>query len=84
MEATASKERMEGELSAAREIQMGILPPPDGAPEMCGFRASAFLDPAKEVGGDMSDFFSSPATAVGPSSWATCPARASRRPCSCP
>ena len=57
MEATASKERMEGELSAAREIQMGILPPPDGAPEMCGFRASAFLDPAKEVGGDMYDFF---------------------------
>lgn len=57
MEATASKERMEGELSAAREIQMGILPPPDGAPEVCGFRASAFLDPAKEVGGDMYDFF---------------------------
>lgn len=57
MEATASKERMEGELSAAREIQMGILPPPDGAPEICGFRASAFLDPAKEVGGDLYDFF---------------------------
>ena len=57
MEATATKERMEGELSAAREIQMGILPPPDGAPEICGFRASAFLDPAKEVGGDLYDFF---------------------------
>ncbi|WP_297218937.1 SpoIIE family protein phosphatase [uncultured Desulfovibrio sp.] len=57
METTATKERMEGELSAAREIQMGILPPPDGAPEVCGFRASAFLDPAKEVGGDLYDFF---------------------------
>lgn len=57
MDATASKERMEGELSAARDIQMGILPPPDGAPEICGFSASAFLDPAKEVGGDLYDFF---------------------------
>ncbi len=57
METTASKERMEGELSAARDIQMGILPPPDGAPEICGFSASAFLDPAKEVGGDLYDFF---------------------------
>ena len=58
METTASKERMEGELSAAREIQMGILPAPDGAQEVCGFKASAFLDPAKEVGGDLYDFFS--------------------------
>ena len=58
METTASKERMEGELSAAREIQMGILPSPDGAQEVCGFKASAFLDPAKEVGGDLYDFFS--------------------------
>ncbi|HIU18154.1 MAG TPA: SpoIIE family protein phosphatase [Candidatus Avidesulfovibrio excrementigallinarum] len=58
MDATASKERMEGELSAAREIQMGILPSPDGVQEVCGFRASAFLDPAKEVGGDLYDFFS--------------------------
>ena len=57
METTASKERMEGELSAARDIQMGILPPPDGAPEICGFSASAFLDPAKEVGSDLYDFF---------------------------
>lgn len=57
MEVTAGKERMEGELSAARDIQMGILPPPDSAPEIYGFSASAFLDPAKEVGGDLYDFF---------------------------
>lgn len=57
MEVTAGKERMEGELSAARDIQMGILPPPDSAPEILGFSASAFLDPAKEVGGDLYDFF---------------------------
>lgn len=60
MEATASKERMEGELNAAREIQIGILPPPDGAPDIFGFTASAFLDPAKEVGGDLYDFFTTP------------------------
>lgn len=60
MEATASKERMEGELNAAREIQIGILPPPDGAPNIFGFTASAFLDPAKEVGGDLYDFFTTP------------------------
>lgn len=58
MAATASKERLEGELSAARDIQMGILPPSDEAPEICGFSASAFLEPAREVGGDLYDFFS--------------------------
>lgn len=60
MEATASKERMEGELNAARDIQLGILPPPDGAPAIFGFTASAFLDPAKEVGGDLYDYFTTP------------------------
>lgn len=35
----------------------GHSAPPDGAPEICGFSASAFLDPAKEVGGDLYDFF---------------------------
>lgn len=57
METTASKERMQGELNAARDIQIGILPPPDDAPNIFGFRASAFLEPAKEVGGDLYDYF---------------------------
>ena len=60
MDATAVKERMQGELNAARDIQRGILPPPDGAPVCPGFSAAAFLEPAKEVGGDLYDFFTLP------------------------
>jgi sigma-B regulation protein RsbU (phosphoserine phosphatase) len=62
MAATAARERMEGELKAAREIQMGILPPPrslrlkDAAGrETVALAAS--LTPAREVGGDLYDFF---------------------------
>jgi hypothetical protein len=39
---------------------MGILPPADGAPRCEGYRAAAFLEPAKEVGGDFYDFFTAP------------------------
>ena len=60
MDTTAAKERMQGELNAARDIQLGILPPPDGAPREKGFTAAAFLEPAKEVGGDLYDFFTTP------------------------
>lgn len=60
MDTTAAKERMQGELNAARDIQLGILPPPDGAPRCRGFTAAAFLEPAKEVGGDLYDFFTTP------------------------
>jgi sigma-B regulation protein RsbU (phosphoserine phosphatase) len=60
MDATAVKERMQGELNAAREIQRSILPPPQGAPSRANFSASAFLEPAKEVGGDLYDFFALP------------------------
>lgn len=60
MEATAAKERMEGELNAARGIQMGILPSPDSlAGQPCG-TASCLLIPAKEVGGDLYDVFAAP------------------------
>ncbi|MBR3881021.1 MAG: SpoIIE family protein phosphatase, partial [Mailhella sp.] len=54
------RQRMEGELNAARDIQMGILPPPDSAPQSASYHASAFLEPAKEVGGDLYDFFLAP------------------------
>jgi len=50
--------RMAGELAAARDIQMGILPDPndiDGLPP--GLVVNAFLEPAREVGGDLYDFF---------------------------
>ncbi len=60
VETLAVRQRMQGELNAARDIQMGILPPPDGAPKSLGYSAAAFLEPAKEVGGDLYDFFTAP------------------------
>lgn len=51
-------QRIEGELSAAREIQMGILPrqfPP--FPDRDEFTLHATIEPARAVGGDMYDFF---------------------------
>lgn len=60
METTTIKERMLGEINAARDIQMGILPTPDTMPLVPHYDISAFLDPAKAVGGDFYDFFTSP------------------------
>lgn len=51
-------ERIESELHIAREIQMGMLPkkfPP--FPERTDVDLHAILQPAKEVGGDLYDFF---------------------------
>ena len=50
--------RMAGELAAAHEIQMGILPDAgsvEGLP--ANLDVYAFLEPAKEVGGDLYDLF---------------------------
>ncbi|NPA25064.1 MAG: SpoIIE family protein phosphatase [Deltaproteobacteria bacterium] len=55
---TAAKERIESELNIASEIQMGILPnifPP--FPNRTEFNLYATLKPAREVGGDLYDFF---------------------------
>lgn len=60
MEATAAKERMEGELNAARDIQMGILPAPESLAGQPCATASCLLIPAKEVGGDLYDVFPAP------------------------
>ena len=50
-------QRMEGELSAARSIQLGILPSDFPAfPEHEEFDLYAMLEPAKAVGGDLYDF----------------------------
>lgn len=50
-------QRMEGELSAARSIQLGILPSDFPAfPEHPEFDLYAMLEPAKAVGGDLYDF----------------------------
>jgi len=55
---TAVKERIESELSIAREIQMDILPKLFPAfPERDEFDIFAFIEPAREVGGDLYDFF---------------------------
>jgi sigma-B regulation protein RsbU (phosphoserine phosphatase) len=58
LETTAAKERIESELSIAREIQMGLLPkifPP--FPEAPEFDLYALIKPAREVGGDLYDFY---------------------------
>lgn len=53
-----TKELIEGELSVAREIQMSIVPKIFPAfPERPEFDLFAILEPAKEVGGDLYDFF---------------------------
>ncbi len=57
-ETTAVKERMESELSIGHNIQMGMVPkliPP--FTDRKEFDLFATLDPAKEVGGDLYDFF---------------------------
>jgi phosphoserine phosphatase RsbU/P len=57
-ETTAAKERYESELKIARTIQMSFLPklfPP--FPENVEFDIYATLESAKEVGGDLYDFF---------------------------
>ncbi len=55
---TAARERIVSELSIARQIQFGMLPhifPP--YPNLPNVELFATLTPAKEVGGDLYDFF---------------------------
>jgi len=50
--------RLAGELDAARRIQAGILPRPELVfPNERRFEISASMEPAREVGGDLYDFF---------------------------
>jgi sigma-B regulation protein RsbU (phosphoserine phosphatase) len=56
-QATAARERVEGELSAARDIQAGMLPrrfPP--FPGRTDVDIHAVLESAKQVGGDLYDY----------------------------
>lgn len=57
IDAMTAQKRMEGELSAARDIQMGILPDLQAQHLEKGFSIAAFLEPAREVGGDLYDCF---------------------------
>ena len=54
-ETTANKERIESELRIARDIQMGMVP--KTFPNRSDIDLYAALQPAKEVGGDLYDFF---------------------------
>jgi len=57
-ETTSAKEKIESELRIAKEIQMGMIPhifPP--FPDMPEINLFASLESAKEVGGDLYDFF---------------------------
>lgn len=57
-EITTARERIESELRIAREIQMGMIPhifPP--FPNLSEIDLFAVLKPAREVGGDLYDFF---------------------------
>lgn len=54
-EATASRERMKRELQIARNIQMGMVP--HVFPDLDKLDLFASMTPAKEVGGDLYDFF---------------------------
>ena len=57
-ETTSAREKIESELRIAREIQMGMIPkifPP--FPNLPEIDLYATLKPAKEVGGDLYDFF---------------------------
>ncbi len=57
-ETTSVKERIESELNIARDIQMSMVPkvfPP--FPDRTDIDIYAFMQPAKEVGGDLYDFF---------------------------
>ena len=58
IDTTAKNERIQGELNIAKDIQLGLLPkifPP--FPERDDIDIYASLEPAKEVGGDLYDFF---------------------------
>jgi len=49
--------RVAGELEAARRIQTGILPRPDALRADARIEIAAEMTPAREVGGDLYDFF---------------------------
>jgi sigma-B regulation protein RsbU (phosphoserine phosphatase) len=57
VETTAANERMETELNFARKIQLDELPKDFSVPKRKGAELYAYLNPAREIGGDLYDFF---------------------------
>lgn len=56
-ETTRVRERIEGELRAARRIQMAMLPERVVGGAGAGYELAATLEPARHVGGDLYDHF---------------------------
>jgi serine phosphatase RsbU (regulator of sigma subunit) len=57
------KQRLEEELSLARQIQMGLLP--KICPHTESYEFSAFIQPARQVGGDYFDFLPTDVGSIG-------------------
>ena len=57
------KQRLEEELNLARQIQMGLLP--KSCPRAEAFEFSAFMQPARQVGGDYYDFLQTDSGSIG-------------------
>ncbi|MGE0563506.1 MAG: PP2C family protein-serine/threonine phosphatase [Pseudolabrys sp.] len=49
--------RKQQELNAARTLQLSLVPPPLAPPASGGIAVDILLEPAKEVGGDLVDYF---------------------------
>ena len=49
--------RLEGEMEAAKRVQMGMLPLVSSLPADNRYELAAFMQPARQVGGDLYDFF---------------------------
>lgn len=60
MRETMARERFESELNIARSIQLGLLPLPLSSAAQQHIDLHAVMRPAKEVGGDLYDYFSLP------------------------
>lgn len=54
---TAAREAIESELRIAGQIQLSLLPPPLSEQERRRIDFAAFIDPAREAGGDLYDGF---------------------------
>lgn len=57
------KQRLEEELNLARQIQIGLLP--KSCPRADTFEFSAFMQPARQVGGDYYDFLQTGSGSIG-------------------
>lgn len=60
MSETSSRQRIESELNIAHEIQLGLLPVPLAGEIRLHVDLQAVMRPAKEVGGDLYDYFELP------------------------